>query len=300
MHRAERIGDIKLSHACEFFCKFGVVFLLAGIETQVLQQQKLTRLQRGRLGLGILADDIPGEEHVHAQQLRQALGHRCKREALLPRALRLAEVRAGDHGSAVVEQVADRRQRGHDALVARDLAGCLVLRNIEVTAQQHFFAGKRDVPDGHFVVVHLASSWFVISHRRVIWCSKIQIDLSKQVLLAQCLIAQDRRGIGQIQAARLRTHGDTQAVVGIALAQPLGQPLRLLAEHERHPWGGEIGVGVAHLRLCREQPEILIPVSGEVLVDVLIHREIDQMPVVKSGALDGAASSSPTLRKGKV
>ena len=43
--------------------------------------------------------------------------------------------------------------------------------------------------DGLFVVVHLASSWFVISHRRVIWYSKIQIDLSEQVLLTQRLIA---------------------------------------------------------------------------------------------------------------
>ena len=195
MHRAERIGDIKLSHARELFCEFGVIFLLAGIKTQILQQQKLTRLQRGRLGLGVLTDDILGKEHVHTKQLCQALGHRREREAFLPRALRLAEVRAGNHSSAVIEQVADRRQCGHNALVARDLTGRLVLRDIEVAAQEHFFSGKRDVLDGLFVVVHLASSWFVISHGCVIWYSKIQIDLSEQILLTQRLIAQDRRRV---------------------------------------------------------------------------------------------------------
>ena len=70
----------------------------------------------------------------------------------------------------------------------------------------------------------------MISHRCVIWYSKIQINLSEQVLLTQRLIAQDRRRVGQIQAARLRAHGDTQAVVGIAFTQPLGKALRLLAE----------------------------------------------------------------------
>ena len=80
-------------------------------------------------------------------------------------------------------------------------------------------------------------------------------------------------------------------MVCIALTQPLGQALRLLAEHERHLGRREIGVGITHLRLCREQPEIFIPIFGDVLVDVLIHRDIDQMPVVKSGALDGAVGN---------
>ena len=158
VHRAERIGDIELRHGGKLPGEFGIVFLLAGIKAQVLQQQELARLQRGRLGLGVLADNILGKDDFHAQQLRQALGHRSEREALFPRALRLAEVRAGDHGSAVVKQIADGRQRGHDALIARDLAGRFVLRDIEVAAQEHLFSGKRDVPDGHFVVVHLASS----------------------------------------------------------------------------------------------------------------------------------------------
>ena len=175
MHRPERIGDIDLRHGGKLLGKFGVIFLLAGIKAKVLQQQELARLQRSRLGLGVLADDVLGEDDFHAQQLRQTLGHRSEREALFPRALRLAKVRAGDHGGAVVEQIADGRQRGHDALVARDLAGRFVLRDIEVAAQEHFFSGKRDVLDGHFVVVHLASSCFVISHRRVIWYSDIQI-----------------------------------------------------------------------------------------------------------------------------
>ena len=80
-------------------------------------------------------------------------------------------------------------------------------------------------------------------------------------------------------------------MVGIALAQPLRQALRLFAEHERHVRGREVGVHIAHACLRREQPEILIAVFGKILVDVLIDRDIDQMPVIKSGALDRAVGN---------
>lgn len=43
VHRAERIGDIDLRHGGKLLGKFGVIFLLAGIKTQVLQQQELAR-----------------------------------------------------------------------------------------------------------------------------------------------------------------------------------------------------------------------------------------------------------------
>ena len=91
----------------------------------------------------------------------------------------------------------------------------------------------------------------MISHGCVIWYSKIQIDLSEQVLLTQRLIAQDRRRVGQIQAARLRAHGDTQAVVGIALTQPLGQE-RFDARTEPH----------AHLHCAQCGRVIDVPLPG--------------------------------------
>ncbi len=72
-------------------------------------------------------------------------------------------MRAGDDRSALVQQVLDGGQSGHDPLVAGDLAGLLVLGNVEVTAQQDLFALNVDVANGLLVVIHNSDSYPMIS-----------------------------------------------------------------------------------------------------------------------------------------
>ena len=148
-------------------------------EAEVLQQHDLAGLQRGGLGLGVLADGVGSEDHVLAQQLAQTLGDGSQGqllEGLLPLlagdvglvlalldllfhvALKgghgLAEVGAGNDGGAVVEQVLDGGEGGDDTLVAGDLAGLLVLGNVEIAAEQDLLAFDVYIVDGLFVVVH--------------------------------------------------------------------------------------------------------------------------------------------------
>ena len=72
--------------------------------------------------------------------------------------LGLTQVGAGDNGSAVVQQIADGGQGRHNALVAGDGAGLLILGHIEITAQKDFFAGNIHIGNGLFVVIHIIIS----------------------------------------------------------------------------------------------------------------------------------------------
>ena len=65
---------------------------------------------------------------------------------------------AGDDRRPMLQQIADGGQGGHDALVAGDGTGLLVLRHVEIAAQQHLFAGHVHVHDGFFIVVHIGTS----------------------------------------------------------------------------------------------------------------------------------------------
>ena len=180
MHRAEGVGHVDLRHGGHGLGKLRVVFGLAFFKAGVFQQQNLAGLQGGGFGLGVLAHHVGGHRDGLAQQLAQALGHGSQaqlRQGLLPlllgegsgvlalfgllldpfvkAGLGLAQVRAGDNGGALLQQVLNGGQGGHDALVAGDRAGLLVLGDVEIAAQQHLFAGHLYVFDGLLVVIHL-------------------------------------------------------------------------------------------------------------------------------------------------
>ena len=61
---------------------------------------------------------------------------------------------AGDDGSAVIEQCLYGGDSGLDTLVAGDLAGFLVLGNVEVAAEQDLLALNVNIANGLLVVVH--------------------------------------------------------------------------------------------------------------------------------------------------
>ena len=179
VHRAERVGDVQLRHRGKGLGKLGVVLGLTRFKTGVFKQHDLAALERRGLGLGVLTDDIVREDDILAQKLGQALGDGRKRqlvEGLFPLLLgqrrgvlalfgllfhplvivrlRLTQMGAGNDCRALLQQIPDGGQRGHDALIAGDGAGLLILRHIEIAAQQDLLALDINVADGFLPIIH--------------------------------------------------------------------------------------------------------------------------------------------------
>ncbi len=183
VHGAECIGNEDLCHVSQSLSKLGVVLGLALVEAQVLKQHDLAGLEGCGLCLCILADGVGRKDDFHAEQFAQALCNGSEGqllEGLLPRFLSkgsrilallgllfhegfesgvgLAEVGAGDDCRAVFEQVLYGGESGNDTLVAGDLTGRLVLRHVEIAAEQDLLALDINIIDGLLVVVHGTSS----------------------------------------------------------------------------------------------------------------------------------------------
>ena len=156
---AEGVGHVEVGHVGQSLGKGGVILLLAGLETEIFQKHDLAGLQGGGLGPGVLAHHIGGEDDLAAQQLAEALGHGGQSQGGLALPLGLAQMGAGDHGRAVVQQVVQGGQGRHDAVIIGDGPGLLVLRDVEVAAAKDPLALHVHIPDGLLVVVHLLFSF---------------------------------------------------------------------------------------------------------------------------------------------
>ena len=180
MHGAESVGHINLGHIGHSLGQLGIVLGFTLLKTGVLQQQHLTGLQSGGLGLGILAHHVGSHDDFAAQQFAQTLGNGSQRQLgqrLAPLLLGdggrilalfgllldigvkgghgLAHVGAGDDGGTLTQQVLDGGQSGTDALiVGDDTAAILGHGNVEIAAQQHFLAGHIYVHNSLLIVVH--------------------------------------------------------------------------------------------------------------------------------------------------
>lgn len=108
---------------------------------------------------------------------------------------------------------------------------------------------------------------------------------SRKSLLTQSFICKYGNGIRKIEASRLAYHGYSYAAVTVFLTQPFGKPRCLLAEHQRNV-AGKVGFGIASRRFGRRKPQIIITVSGKIIIYVLIHRYVHKIPVVKAAAFD--------------
>ena len=147
---AERIVHIDVRHGSQLLGESGIVLLLFLVEADVLEKHDLAGLQSRGFGLGVLADDVGSHDDIHAQQLRQPHGHRSQGVFHVELALGTAQVRAGNDGSAIVQQVFQGLDGFPDALVVGDFA--VGQRNVEVAAYQDLFALYVDVLNGFFVV----------------------------------------------------------------------------------------------------------------------------------------------------
>ena len=152
--RAEGVGHVDLGHGRHGLGQLRIVLGLALLKAGVLQQQNLTGLEGGGLGRRVRAHHILGHDYLSAQQLAQPRRHGGQAELVLRTVLGLAQVGAGDHCRALIQQVLNGGQGGADALIVGNGKGVLVLGDVEVTAQEDLLALYVDVLDRLFVVVH--------------------------------------------------------------------------------------------------------------------------------------------------
>jgi len=145
---AETVLDEDVGQFGELGRESVVVGFFFGVETQVFEQQDLTRLDPGGGLGGGFADAISRELDRSVKNLLQALGDREQAAAHVALAVRAPKVRTNNQFDVVVEQILDGRQGLFDAVIVGDLT--VVERHVVVGAQQDGLTGQIDVFDCFF------------------------------------------------------------------------------------------------------------------------------------------------------
>ncbi len=149
MRRAEGIVDVDVGIGRQRLRELGVVGLLLGVEAQVLEQDRLARLEAGDGVDGADAERVAGHAHGSAQQVRQAQRDRTQAEGVVDLALRPTEMAGQDDDGAAIEEVGDGRHAGPDAGVVDDLA--VLERDVEIDPDEDLLAGRIEVANGELV-----------------------------------------------------------------------------------------------------------------------------------------------------
>ena len=142
MAGAEGVVDVDIAEFGELGGECRIAALLAVVEAQVLQHQHLARLQRLR------RPTSPQGRRPHRPCARACRAIRPG--AAATRSMRNGASFAGSplgrprwlmtmDSGAGVEKMLQRRQRGADAAVVGDVAGC-ILRHVEIDPHQHLLA----------------------------------------------------------------------------------------------------------------------------------------------------------------
>ncbi len=129
MRGAEGVVDVRVGERAVALRELRVVLRLAGVETDVLEQDDVV--------VGHLVE-LRREPDVLAQQLLQAVADGPQRQ-LRVRALRPPEMAGQDEPRAPLAQRAERGQRGTDPRVVGDLRA--VERDVEVDPDEDPFTG---------------------------------------------------------------------------------------------------------------------------------------------------------------
>ena len=103
------------------------------------------------------------------------------------------------------------------------------------------------------------------------------------VRLSERLVQRDGDGVTQIEGTRLGEHGNAQTGPLVLHQQLLGQPLRLLAEHEKIPVA-KLHVAVTVPPLGREIEESAVGIFGFKFVKAVVIGDLDEVPVIQSRA----------------
>ena len=158
MRGAEGVVHENVSHGSELLGELGVVLGLALFKAGVLKQHDLDVLEGGGQRLCALAHDVLGHLDRLAQQLGQTVGHDLQAQLGLDLALGLAHVGAEADARAMLHAILDGRQRGNNALVARDFA--VLGGDVKVAAAEHALTGNVDIFNRLLIVIHRGSSLF--------------------------------------------------------------------------------------------------------------------------------------------
>ena len=146
---AKGVVDIDLRKGGQLLGELRIVLFLFLVEADVLQQNDVAGLHRVDALLGVLADDVLGQDDLLIELLAQALRNGGQGILHVEFALGTAQVRAEDDGRIVVQEVLDGGQRRHDAGVVGDLRA--VQGDVEVAAHEYALAGYIDIFDGLLV-----------------------------------------------------------------------------------------------------------------------------------------------------
>ncbi|KFB70704.1 MAG: hypothetical protein AW09_004194 [Candidatus Accumulibacter phosphatis] len=137
----------------------GALTLFFEMEAKVFEQDDFTRLDRGAGGLDFRANAIGQELHLASEQPRESGGHRRKTVLRHDLAVGTTKVRHENDGCTMVQSILDRRQGRLDPLGIGDGAGGLVLRDVEIDANQRAFAFEGEIFDEQFGHDFLDSEW---------------------------------------------------------------------------------------------------------------------------------------------
>ena len=160
VRRAERIVDVFVRQRRERFGERGIVLLLFGMKSKVLEEHDATTAGRVRAIdclLRLVADRILRERDRLAECLREPIGHRPQAHLRIRFALRPSEMARKDWCRALIDRVRDRRQRCLNARVVGDLS--VRDGNVEIDANEDALAAKIEIFDGKFQRPFLTSRW---------------------------------------------------------------------------------------------------------------------------------------------
>ena len=144
---AEGIENENVTIGSELLGDLGVVLLLTLVETDVLENEDLARLDGGDSLGSLLAVSVGDKGNVETRELGELLGDRLKGELRLEAStLGTAEVAHEDDASVVLNEIVDGGQGSLDTGgVAND---AILDRHVEVNADENALAVDIDIADG--------------------------------------------------------------------------------------------------------------------------------------------------------
>ena len=162
---AESIVDINITQFAQagpeggHICRIGFDAVSLGIlglalfldmKTDILKQHDLARLQGGTGCLDFGADAVLEKLHRFAKKFLKFFGNgfECVLGSIL--AVGPSQMTGQNNRCPVVEGILDGGECGSDALRVGDFTGLLVLRDIEIDADEDAFTGKFEILDGFF------------------------------------------------------------------------------------------------------------------------------------------------------
>ncbi len=149
MSGPERIVDIYVGVRGELRGKLRIVLLFLGVESEVLQQDRLACPEALDRILRAHSERVAGYRHVAPKERRDPLAHGPKTKAVLDLAVRPAQMAGEDDAGTLGEQGVDRRQGGSNPGVVGHLA--VRERDVEIDAHEDTLSGSVQVADGQLV-----------------------------------------------------------------------------------------------------------------------------------------------------